>query len=54
MRRYSIESRTRKYFVRYEFYAFARNLFNKYEKQILDTASKAGLNALKIIPKRVL
>ena len=42
---YSIEPRTRKYVKEYGFLSFARNLSNKYEKQILDTAGKISLDA---------
>ena len=44
---YSIEPRTRKNVKGYGFLSFARNLFNKYLKQLLDTA----LDALKLLPK---
>ena len=43
MTRYSTEPRTRKYVKGYEFLSFARNLFNKYGKQLLDTATETGL-----------
>ena len=52
MTRYSIEPRTRKYIKGYGFLSFARNLFNKYGKQLLDTAIKAELNALKTAFKK--
>ena len=38
--RYSIEPKIRKYVKGYGFLAFARNLWSKYGKQLLDTASK--------------
>ena len=40
MTHHSIEPRTRKYIKGYRFLTFARNLSNKYEKQLLDTAKK--------------
>ena len=40
---YSIEPRTRKYVTGYGFLSFARNLSNKYGKQLLDI----GINASK-------
>ena len=52
-RRYSVESRTRKYIKRYGFLPFARNLSNKYGKQFLDTATETGLDALKTASKKV-
>ena len=48
----SIEPRTRKYVKRYGFLSFARNLSNKYGKQLLETATKPGLNALKTAFKK--
>ena len=47
MRRYSIELRKRKYVEGYGFLLFARNIFNAYGKQLLDTGTKTGLDALK-------
>ena len=52
MTRYSIEPRTRKYIKGYRFLSFARNLFNKYGKQLLDTATKTELKALKTAFKK--
>ena len=49
MTRYSIDPRTKKYVKRYRFLSFARNLFNKCRKQLLDT----GLNFLKTASKKV-
>ena len=37
---YSIEPRTRKYVKGYGFWPFARNLANKYGKQLVDTVFK--------------
>ena len=39
MTRYSIEPRTRKYAKEYGFLSFARNICDKYGKQLLDTAT---------------
>ena len=50
--RYSIEPRSRKYIKRYGFLSFARNLPNKYEKQLLDTAIKVRLDALETASKK--
>ena len=44
--------RTRKYIKRYGFLLFTRNLSNKYRKQLLDTATKTGLDALKTATKK--
>ena len=33
--------------------SFARNLSNKYGKQLLDTAAKTGTDALKLLPKKL-
>ena len=43
----------RKYIKGYRFLSFARNLSNRYEKQLLDTAAKTGLHALKLASKKV-
>ena len=53
MMRYSIEPRTRKYVKEYGFLSRARNLFNKYGKQLLDTVTKKGIDALKSASKKV-
>ena len=50
---YSIEQRTRKYIKGYGFLSFTRNISNKYGKQLLDTATKTGLDALKSASKKV-
>ena len=49
MTRYSIESRTRKYVKGCGFLSFARNLSNKYGKQLLNT----GIDVLKTATKKV-
>ena len=52
MTRYSIELRTTKYVKGYRFLSFARNLSNKYGKQLLNTTTKTGLDALKTSSKK--
>ena len=52
MIRYSIEPRTIKYVKGYRFLSFARNLFNKNGKQLLDAATKTGLHALETASKK--
>ena len=49
MARYSIKPRTRKYLKGNIFFSFARNLSNKYKKQLLD----ARLDSLKTASKKV-
>ena len=44
---YSVESRTRKYVKGYGYLSLAGNLSKKYEKQLLDTASKRRINGSK-------
>ena len=51
MQQYSIEPRTRKYVKGYEFLSFARNLFNKYGKKLLDTATETGPVLQKLLSK---
>ena len=53
MTRCSIEPRTQKYVKGYGLLSFAKNLCNKYGKQLLDNAIKTGLNALKAASKKV-
>ena len=53
MQRYFIEPRTRKYVKGYGFLLIARNLSNKYGKQLFNTAAKTGLDALKFASKKV-
>ena len=45
--RYSIEPRTRKDIKAYRFLWFARNQFDKYGKNVLNTATKTGLDPAK-------
>ena len=51
---YSIVPRTRKYVKGYGFLSFARNLSNIYGKQLLGTATKTGIQALKTASKKVI
>ena len=50
---YSIEPRTRKYVKGYGFSSFARNSSKKYGKELLDTTTKTGLDAVKTASKKV-
>ena len=50
---YSIEPRVRKYVKYYGFLPFYRNISNKYGKQLLNTAAKTRLDALKTTSKKV-
>ena len=50
---YSIEPKSRKYVKGYGFQSFARNISNKYGKQLLDTATKTGPDALITTSKKV-
>ena len=52
-RRCFVEPRTIKYVKGYAFLSFARNLSNKYRKQLLDTATKTRIDALKTDSKKV-
>ena len=49
---HSTETRPRNHVKRYEFLSFARILSDKYGKQLLDIASKIGLDALKTASKK--
>ena len=51
--RYSTEPRFRKYFKGYGFLSFARKFGNKYGKELMDTATKTGIDAAKTASKRV-
>ena len=56
--RYSIEPRERRYVKGYGFLSFAknigRNLSNKYDQKLVDTAKKSATDALKIASKRAI
>ena len=54
MTRYSIKPRTRKYVKGYRFLSFTKNLYNKYGKKLLDTATKTKLNTLQTVSKKVI
>ena len=51
--RYSTEPRFRKYLKGYGFLSFAKNFGNKYGKNLMDTATKRGIDAAKTASKRV-
>ena len=51
--RYSTEPRFRKYVKGYEFLSFARKFGDKYGIELMDTATKTGINAAKTASKRV-
>ena len=51
MERYSIEAITKKYVKGYGFLLFMRNIFSKHGKQLLDTATKTGPDALATVTK---
>ena len=50
---YSTEPKFRKYVKGYGFLSYAKKLGNKYSKQLLDTATKTGIDAAKTASKRV-
>ena len=51
--RYSTEPRFRKYVTGYDFLLFAKKIGNKYGKKLMDTATKTGMDAAKIVSERV-
>ena len=51
---HSIEPRPRNYAKWYGFFSFARNLSNKYWKQLLDVVTKIRLDDLKAASKKVI
>ena len=51
--RYSTEPRFRKYIKRYGFLSFTRRFGDTYGKKLMDTATKAGIDAAKTASKRV-
>ena len=53
MELYSTEPKTRKYVKRYGFLSLAKNISKKNGKQLLDTARKTGLDALKTVTIKV-
>ena len=51
--RYSTQPKFRKYVKQYGFVSFARKVGDKYVKKLMDTATKAGIDAAKTASKRV-
>ena len=51
--RYSTEPKYRKYVKRYRFLSFARKFGDRYGKQLMDTATKTGIDAAKTASKRI-
>ena len=51
--KYSIEPKFRKYVKGYVFLSFAKKIGNKYDKKLMDTAIKTGIDAAKTASKRV-
>ena len=51
--RYSTEPKYRKHFKGYCFLSFARKFGDSYDKKLMDTATKTGINATKTALKRV-
>ena len=49
--RYSAEPRFRKYVKGYGFFSFARKFGDKYGKKLMDTATKTGMVAAKLLQK---
>ena len=51
--RHSTQPKFRKYIKGYGFFSFARRFGNKYGKNLMDTATKTGVDAAKAASKRV-
>ena len=51
--RYSTEPRFRKFAKGYGFLSFARKFRDKYGKKLIDPTTKAGIDAVKTVSKRV-
>ena len=51
--RYSPEPKFRKYVQGYGFLSFARKFRDKYDKKLMDAATKTGIDAAKTASKRV-
>ena len=51
---YSTEPKYRKYAKGYGFLSFARKFGDKYDKKLMDTATKTGIDAAKTASKRVI
>ena len=51
--RYPTEQRFREYVEEYGLFSFARKFDNKYAKKLMDTTTKTGIDAEKIVSKWV-
>ena len=51
--RYSLELKFKKYVQDYGFLSFAKKFGDKYDKKLMDTARKTGIDASKTASKRV-
>ena len=51
--RYSAEPKYRNYVKRYDFLSFARKVGDKYGKELMETATKTGIDAEKTASKKV-
>ena len=51
--RYSTEPKFRKYVIGFDFLSFARRFGDKYDKKLMDAATKTGMDAAKTASKRV-
>ena len=51
--RYSTKPKFRKYVKGYGFLSFARKFGDKYDKKLMDAATKTGMDAAKTTSKRV-
>ena len=51
--KYSTEPKFRKYIKGYGFLSFARMFGDKYDKKLMETATKTGIDAAKTASKRV-
>ena len=51
--RYSTEPRFRKYVKGYGFLSFPKEFGNKYAKNLMDTATKTGIDATRTTSKRI-
>ena len=49
--RYSTQSKFRKYVKGYGFLSFARKFGDKYGKKLMNTATKTGIDAAKLLQK---
>ena len=50
--RYSTEPRFRKYVKGYDFLSFGKKFGNEYGKILMDTATKTGIDAAKLLHKK--